>query len=188
VRQGGAWPRAGLPSYGIWLSCRLSSAPNAQPADPGFPILFLGATFEMTDDQILEILRLTRTIATVGLSTSPAKVSYGVAAYLQHQGYRVIPINPRCGTILGETAYPDLASVPEPVDLVQVFRPAEEVPAIARQAVEKGAKVLWMQEGIVSAEAKDIAERAGLLVVMDRCLRVEHKRLVGRRDPPERPL
>lgn len=140
----------------------------------------------MTDDQILEILRTTRTIATVGLSTSPAKVSYDVAAYLQQQGYRVIPVNPRGGTILGQTVYPDLPSIPEPVDLVQVFRPAEDVPLIARQAVMKSAKVLWMQEGIVSVEGKDIAQRAGLLVVMDRCLRVEHMRLVGPQDRPTR--
>lgn len=141
----------------------------------------------MTDDQILGILQSTRTIATVGLSSSPAKVSYGVAAYLQSRGYRVIPVNPSAQTILAEKAYPDLASIPFPVDLIQVFRPAQEVPAIARQAPATGAKVLWMQEGISSAEAKGIAEQGGLKVIMDRCMRTEHRRLIGNRERSKGP-
>jgi predicted CoA-binding protein len=135
----------------------------------------------VTDQLILEILNSTRTIATVGLSSNPAKDSHEVAAYLQSQGYRVIPVNPSAGMILGEKAYPDLASIPFPVDLVQVFRPSDETPAIAHQAVAIGAKTLWLQLGISSDEAKRIGERGGLKVVMDRCLRVEHMRLIANR-------
>ena len=146
----------------------------------------------MRDEEILEILHSTRTIAAVGLSANPTKVSNAVASYLQSQGYRIIPVNPGAEEILGQKAYPDLAAIPGPVDLVQVFRPSPEVPPIARQAVTKGAKVLWMQEGVSSLEAKAIAEQGGLQVVMDHCLRVEHLRLIGsprgspRKDPMAR--
>jgi predicted CoA-binding protein len=131
------------------------------------------------DDKIREILKNARTIATVGLSSSPAKVSFHIAAYLKSQGYRVIPVNPTAERILGERAYPDLLSVPDPVDVVQIFRKPEDVLPIVDQAIQKGAKVVWMQEGITNPEAAARAEAAGLQVVQDHCMRVEHRRLIA---------
>jgi predicted CoA-binding protein len=125
------------------------------------------------------ILRETRTIAVVGLSADWYRPSYFVAKYLKDHGYRVVPVNPKYPQILGQTCYPDLKSIPEPVDMVDVFRkPAECVP-IARDAVAIGARVLWLQIGVVNEEARDIAEAAGLEVVMDRCVKIEHGRLFG---------
>ncbi len=123
------------------------------------------------------ILKESKTIAVVGLSPKPGRDSHEVAKYLQQQGYRIIPVNPAAERILGERSYPDLKSVPEPVDLVDVFRRPEETPPIARDAVAIGAKALWLQIGIVSDEAAGIARRGGLDVVMDRCSMVEHRRL-----------
>jgi predicted CoA-binding protein len=123
------------------------------------------------------ILKESKTIAVVGLSPKPGRDSHEVAKYLQQQGYRIIPVNPAAERILGERSYPDLKSVPEPVDLVDVFRRPEETPLIARDAVAIGAKALWLQIGIVSDEAAGIARRGGLDVVMDRCSMVEHRRL-----------
>lgn len=126
---------------------------------------------------IQRILRETKTIAVVGLSKDPHKASHAVAAYLQRSGYRIIPVNPTVtGTLLGEPVYPTLLDIPDEVavDVVDVFRGARHGPTIARQAVEIGAKVLWLQVGIVSEEAAEIAGDAGLDVVMDRCLKVEH--------------
>jgi predicted CoA-binding protein len=140
----------------------------------------------MTDSDLKRILTTAKTIAVVGCSADPAKASHEVAAYLQAQGYRIIPVNPRGGTILGETVYVDLAAIPFPVDLVDVFRPPADCPAVARQAVAIGAKALWMQLGIVSDEAAAIATAGGLAVVMDRCTLIEHRRLGrGRGDPPK---
>jgi len=129
------------------------------------------------DDELGRILCAARTIAVVGLSADPEKPSHEVAAYLQAQGYRVIPVNPRGGIILGETVHADLRAVPEPIDLVDVFRPAEACLDIAREAVAVRAKVLWLQLGIVNEEAAALARAAGLAVVMDRCTLREHRRL-----------
>src|SRR6185436_4318813 len=134
----------------------------------------------MNTDQILrEILLTSKTIASVGLSTNPAKESFGIVAYLKEQGYRIIPVNPTADEILGEKAYPDLASVPGKVDVVQLFRKSEDVPPFVDEAIAIGAKVIWMQEGIWNEEAARKAEAAGVTVVMDRCMRSEHRRLVG---------
>jgi predicted CoA-binding protein len=129
------------------------------------------------DEQLRALLREIRTIAVVGLSSRPERHSYNVADYLQQVGYRIIPINPNEVEVLGERAYESLLEVPEPVDLVDVFRRAEFTPEVARQAVQVGAKVLWLQLGIVNEEARRIAEEAGLSVIMDACLMIEHDRL-----------
>lgn len=128
---------------------------------------------------IRRLLQQCRTIAVVGLSGDPEKPSWQVARYLQEHGYRIIPVNPRLTEVLGEKAYPELGLIPEPVDLVDVFRPAAECPAIAEQAVALRARGLWLQSGIVSEEAAEVARRAGLAFVMDRCTLVEHRRLTG---------
>ena len=129
----------------------------------------------MNDQAMMkEILLSTKTIATVGLSSNREKVSNSIAAYLQSQGYRVIPVNPRADEILGEKSYPDLESIPEKVDVVQVFRRPEDVPPIVESSIKIGAKVVWMQEGIVNEEAAQKARDAGLQVVMDACMRAAH--------------
>jgi predicted CoA-binding protein len=120
-----------------------------------------------------------RTVAIVGMSADPQKASAFVASYLQHEGYRIVPVNPRGGRVLGETIYRDLASIPVPIDIVDVFRPSAEAPGFARQAVAIGARALWLQLRIVSFEAAAIAEAAGLDVVMDRCVKMEHGRFDG---------
>jgi uncharacterized protein len=120
-----------------------------------------------------------RTVAIVGMSADPQKASAFVASYLQHEGYRIVPVNPRGGRVLGETIYPDLASILHPVDIVDVFRPSAETPDFARQAVAIGARALWLQLRIVNFEAAEIAATAGLDVVMDRCLKMEHGRFNG---------
>jgi predicted CoA-binding protein len=119
----------------------------------------------------------TKTIAVVGASGDPSKPSHTVPRYLQRQGYRIIPVNPKGGEILGEKVYERLTDVPEEVDLVEVFRPSEETPDVARDAVQIGAKVLWLQEGISSEEAEQIASDGGLKVVMDRCMGKTHFQL-----------
>lgn len=131
---------------------------------------------------IQRILRASKTVALVGLSKDPQKASHFVAVYLQSRGYRVIPVNPTLeGTLLGEPVYPTLLDIPKDVqvDLVDVFRGPKHAPEIARQAVEIGAKALWLQLRIVSEEAAQIAEAAGLDVVMDRCTKMEHGRYAG---------
>ena len=138
----------------------------------------------MNSDQMMkDILLSTKTIASVGLSSNPGKESYGIVHYLKSQGYRVIPVNPTAEEILGEKSYPDLESVPEKIDVVQVFRKPEDVPPIVESAIKVGAKTVWMQEGIVNEEAGQKAREAGLQVVMDACMRATHRRLIG-----ERPL
>ncbi len=128
-------------------------------------------------NRIAEILQSCRTIAVVGLSSKRFRPSYGVAEYLQRAGYRIIPVNPQESEVLGERCYPDLDSIPEPVDLVDIFRRPEFVPEIVEAAIRKGAKAVWMQEGVVHEEAAARAERAGLAVVMDRCILKDHQRL-----------
>lgn len=130
-------------------------------------------------DTIRRLLRATDTIAMVGLSSSPQKASQFVATYLQHQGYHIVPVHPKADSILGETAYPDVESVPGPVDVVNVFRPPHECPTYAEQAAATGADALWLQLGIVSPEAAAIADEHGLDVVMDRCMKMEHGRYQG---------
>ena len=132
-----------------------------------------------SDQKLRDILSSTKTIASVGLSSNMEKVSYGVGAYLLEQGYQVIPVNPTTDEILGEKTYPDLESVPDNIDVVQVFRRPEDVPPVIDAAIKAGAKVVWMQLGIVNDEAAEAARAAGLQVVMDRCMRVEHIRLIG---------
>ena len=133
-----------------------------------------------TDEIISKILETTHTVAVVGLSSRPERAGYYVPGYLQTHGYRIIPVNPSLEQALGEKAFPDLLSVPMPVDLVLLFRRSEQVPPFAEQAVRIRAKAIWMQSGIVSREAAQIARRAGLDVVMDRCMMVEHQRWIGR--------
>jgi predicted CoA-binding protein len=136
----------------------------------------------MNNDQMMkDILLSAKTIASFGLSSNPGKESYGIVQYLQSQGYRIIPVNPTVDEILGEKSYPDLESVPEPIDVVQVFRKSEDVPPVVDSAINVGAKVVWMQEGIVNEEAAQKAREAGLQVVMDACMRATHRRLIGER-------
>jgi predicted CoA-binding protein len=129
---------------------------------------------------IRRILDTAHTIVVVGLSPNPLRASYFVAFYLQRHGYRVVPVNPKESEILGETCYPSLTAIPFAVDVVDVFRAPEAVPPIAEEAVKIGAKALWLQFDVISPEGAAIAERGGLEVVMDRCLKVEHARHLGR--------
>ena len=128
---------------------------------------------------IRRILNENRTVAMVGLSANWYRPSHFAAKYLQIHGYRVIPVTPSYEEILGETCYPSLLGMPEPVDVVDCFRKPEEIPALARQAIEIGAKVLWMQLGIVNEEAARVASEAGLDVVMNRCMKIEYARHFG---------
>jgi predicted CoA-binding protein len=125
------------------------------------------------------ILAESRVIAVVGLSASWHRPSYFAAKYMQEHGYRVIPVNPNYESILGETCYPSIEAIPGGVDIVDCFRKPGEMPALAREAVAKGAKVLWMQLGIRSDEAAKIAFDAGLAVVQDHCVKIEHARIMG---------
>jgi uncharacterized protein len=129
---------------------------------------------------IKDILASYKIIAVVGLSPDQGKPSYEVAAYLQRAGFQIIPVNPACQEILGERCYPTLADIPGQVEIVDVFRRPEFLPEVVEQAIAKGAKVVWMQEGIVNETAAARAEQAGLAVVMDRCLLKEHARLKSR--------
>ncbi len=124
-----------------------------------------------------EILKNSRVIAVVGLSANPERPSNIVAAYLKGKGYKIIPVNPGEKMILGETSYADLASIAEKVDVVDIFRKSEDVPPIVEQAISIGAKTVWMQEGVVNPSSAAAAEKAGLKVVMDKCMRKEHMRL-----------
>ncbi len=126
-------------------------------------------------EQLLRIYAETKTIAVVGASADESKAAHEVPHYLQSQGYRIVPVNPRGGEIFGEPVFRSLAGIDVPVDVVDVFRPAEEAPEIARQAIAIGAKVLWLQLGIVSEEARRLAESAGLTVIMNRCMGAAHR-------------
>ena len=121
------------------------------------------------------ILGYARTIAVVGLSSNEDRPSVRIAKYLLDHGFTIIPVNPRETSVLGQTAYPRLADIPVAVDVVDVFRAAEAVPEIAREAIVIGARALWIQSGIVSQDGADIAVEAGIDIVMDRCLMIEHK-------------
>ena len=141
-------------------------------------------TFDLTRYQdpitIQRVLLTAETVAIVGLSSKELRPSFFVGYYLKRHGYRVIPVNPRETEILGEQSYASLLDVPEPVDIVLVFREPAALPAIATDAVEIGAGTLWCQFGVINEEGARIAEEGGLSVVMDRCIKVEHARYVGR--------
>ena len=129
---------------------------------------------------IQKILSRAKTIAIVGLSPNELRASHFVGYYLRRHGYNVIPVNPREKQILGLTSYPSVSAVPEHIDVVDVFRAPDAVPEIAEEAVAAGADALWLQYGVISPEGAEIATRGGLDVVMDRCLKVEHARYMGR--------
>jgi predicted CoA-binding protein len=128
-------------------------------------------------NQVADILRTARTIAVVGLSGKRFRPSYGVTEYMQRAGYRIIPVNPNETQILGERCYPDLDSVPDEIDIVDIFRRSEFVPDIVEAAIRKGAKAIWMQEGVAHEAAARRATEAGLVVLMDRCILKDHRRL-----------
>ena len=140
--------------------------------------------FDLTPYQdpltIQRVLLSAKTIAIVGLSNNPLRASYFVGFYLQRHGYRIIPVNPRESRILGERSYASLREVPVPVDIVDVFRAPDALPAIAADAVAIKAKCLWCQYTVINEQGARIAEKGGLAVVMDRCLKVEHARYAGR--------
>lgn len=130
--------------------------------------------------QILDAIAGSRTIAVVGLSDNPARPSFGVARYLQQQGYRIVPVNPTASSVLGETAYADLdqaRAAAGPIDIVDVFRRSDHVPGVAEAAIRIGARMLWLQEGVTNPAAEQAAHKAGMLVVSDRCLLKEHVRM-----------
>jgi uncharacterized protein len=126
---------------------------------------------------IAELLKTSRTIAVVGLSSKRFRPSYGVTDYMQRNGYRIFPVNPHETAVLGEKSYADLDAVPDSVDIVNIFRRSEFVPEIVEAAIRKGARAVWMQEGVVHEAAAERARAAGLTVVMDRCILKEHRRI-----------
>jgi predicted CoA-binding protein len=134
----------------------------------------------MRDEEIKDTLRNLKTIAVVGISPKEDRPSYIVASYLKSKGYRIIPVRPDGDEILGEKVYHSLSEIPKEiaVDVVDIFRKPEDVPPIVEEAIHRGAKVIWMQEGIIHQEAGEKAEKAGLKVVMDRCMKKEHQRLL----------
>lgn len=125
------------------------------------------------------ILEQVKTIAVVGLSRRETRPGYYVPAYMQAAGYRIIPVNPYLDEAMGEKSYPDLLSIPEPVDMVLIFRRSEDVPPVVEQAIEIGAKVVWMQLGIMNRQAAETAREAGLEVIMNSCVKVDHQHLLG---------
>ena len=129
-----------------------------------------------------KILNSSRTVAVVGLSSKPDRPSYKVASYLKEQSYNIIPVNPTEKEILGEPCYPDLASVPMSIDVVNIFRRSADVPPLVEEAIKIGAKAVWMQEGVINEEAANRAREAGLMVVMDKCMLKEHQNLRSGRD------
>ena len=126
-----------------------------------------------------EILRNSRTVAMVGLSSNKERASNLVGRYLKEHGYKIIPVNPNEKTVLRHKSYPDLVSIPVKVDVVDIFRKPEDVPPIVKEAIKIGAKAVWMQEGIKNAEAAALAKKAGLKVVQNKCMRKQHIRLFG---------
>jgi uncharacterized protein len=126
-------------------------------------------------DMIAELLKRSKTIAVVGLSNSPLRPSHGVAAYMQSQGYRIIPVNPYIEEALGETAYPSLLDVPQPIDIVNIFRRPDAVDEVVDQAIQLKVPMIWMQESVINERSAEKARRAGIFVVMDQCILKEHK-------------
>jgi len=135
----------------------------------------------MKDEEIKDILRNSKTVAVVGISPKEDRPSYIVASYLKSKGYRIIPVRPDGDEILGEKIYHSLSEIPKgiTVDVVDIFRRSEDVPPIVTEAIKRGAKVVWMQEGVIHEEAGEKAGEAGLKVVMDRCMKKEHQRLIN---------
>jgi len=127
-------------------------------------------------DPVGDLLRRAKTIAVVGLSNSPLRESHGVAAYMQTQGYRIIPVNPNVDHVLGEKSYPSLLQVPEKIDIVNIFRQPQFVPEVVEQAIQLKVPAIWMQEGVIHEAAAEKARQAGILVVMDHCILKEHRR------------
>jgi len=134
-------------------------------------------------DAILELLKNYKTIAVVGLSSNPMRPSYDVTEYMQAAGYRIIPVNPNERKVLGEKSYARLEDVREKIEIVNVFRRAEEVPSVVESAIRGGAEVVWMQQGVENEEAAEKARAAGLMVIEDACILVEHRRRVGELKP-----
>jgi len=134
----------------------------------------------MKDEVVKNILKDCKTVAVVGISPKEERPSYAVASYLKSKGYRIIPVRPDGETLLGEKVYRSLLDIPKEVavDIVDIFRRSEEVPPVVEEAIRRGAKVVWMQEGVINPEAGSRAERAGLRAVMDRCIKKEHQRLL----------
>jgi len=130
------------------------------------------------DIKIREILQKFKTIAVVGCSRDPEKEAHKVPKYLKEHGYKIIPVNPSAEEILGEKVYKTLSEIKEPIDIVDVFRPSEECLDVAKEAVKINPKVIWMQLGIKNEEAAKLAEKNGIKVIMDRCIMIEHKRLI----------
>lgn len=133
----------------------------------------------MNDEKVARILSQARTVAVVGLSDKPWRASNGVARYLQQSGYKILPVNPNIDEALGERSYARLEDIEESVDIIDVFRRPEFVPDLVAPALRSGAKLVWMQEGVHDAESADLLRQSGVEVVMDRCLMVEHMRLLG---------
>jgi uncharacterized protein len=138
--------------------------------------IFLPSSAQGSADPVLDILRLYKTIAVVGLSSDEMRPSHGVAAYLQSAGYRILPVNPNEGEVLGEKSYARLEDVPEKIDIVDIFRRPEEIAPAVDGAIRVGARVVWMQLGVINEPAAEKAQAAGITVVMDACLLVEHKK------------
>jgi uncharacterized protein len=136
----------------------------------------MGATLERQESaaEITQILHNYRVVAVVGLSSDPSRPSYQVAHYLQEHGYRIVPVNPGCQEVLGEKCYASLKDIPFPVEIVDIFRQVQAIPGIVAEAIAVGAKVVWMQQGLEEPQAARRAKEAGLQVVMDRCLKIEH--------------
>ena len=130
-----------------------------------------------TSEEIAEILQLSKTIAVIGASLKPERPSHWISVYLKEQGYKVIPVNPGLKEVLGDKCYKSLSEIPEPVDIVDIFREPDAVPAIVDEAIAKKAKVIWMQQGIVHNEAAAKAKAAGLKVIQNKCIYQEHQRL-----------
>ena len=130
----------------------------------------------MEAERIAELLKQSRTIAVVGLTDNPLRPSFGVSSYMQSQGYRIIPVNPNVTGSLGEKAYASLLDVPEQIDIVNIFRRPEAVPEIVDEAIQLGVPAIWMQEGVVHEAAAEKARKAGILVIMDRCILKDHMR------------
>ncbi len=127
-------------------------------------------------ERITELLKTAKTIAVVGLTDSPLRPSYGVSHYMLSQGYRIIPVNPNINEWMGEKAYRSLLEVPEKIDIVNVFRRSDAVPEVVQQAIQIKAPAIWMQEGVIHAEAAEKARQAGIFVVMDLCILKEHRK------------
>jgi len=132
----------------------------------------------VNDREIRQLLETSKTIAVVGLSDKPDRDSYRVAEYLQRQGYRIIPVNPTVDAVLGEKSYASVSDIPASVDIVDIFRRSDAVEPVVEDAIAAGARAVWMQLGIENEEAAQAAEAAGLQVVMDRCIKIEHARLM----------